>query len=184
MRLSKMRNLGKDFVNGKLKMENEYLTQLQKAINNQTPVVTFLHNTKSRETAEQILKEGFEFQSHLDYTSDVVSALDPVTIKYFTIVRQAYGNYTMIIQIGKSLIEEYSEHLEDLPHHFSEALTVKEPYLGSEEDLIYCLAPNFVKGYVDSQTAEFHPNPVFNASLKLPLFTENLKKIIESARKK
>ncbi|MBI9069876.1 MAG: hypothetical protein JEZ09_21465 [Salinivirgaceae bacterium] len=184
MRLSKFRNLGNDLVNIKLQMESEYLQQLQKVIESKNDVVTFLHNTKSKETAELIVKEGFEFQSHLDYTSDVVSAKDPVTIKYFTIVRQAYGNYTMVIQIGKDLIEDYSEILETLPHHFSEALTVKEPYLGSEEDLIYCLAPNFVKGFIDSQTAEFHANPIFNPNLKSPLFEENLRRILKSQNKK
>lgn len=164
-------------------MENEYLEQLQKVIATSEEVVTFLHNTKTKETALLIMQEGFEFQSHLDYTSDVVSAKDPVTIKYFTIVRQAYGAYTMILQISKSLIEEYSNYLEDLPHHFSEILTVKEPYLGNEEDLIYCLAPNFVKGYVNSETAVFTPNPSFNPGLKLPLFQHNLEKILASEKK-
>ena len=184
MRLSKFRNLGRNLANATQNMESEYLQQLQNVNESPTQVVTFLHNTKSQETAELILKEGFEFQSHLDYTSDVVSAKDPVTIKYFTIVRQAYGDYTMIIQIAKDLIEDYSKILEELPPHFSEVLTVKEAYIGSEEDLIYCLAPNFVKGYVHSQTANFYPNPDFNPSLKLPLFNDNLKKIVALATKK
>lgn len=178
MRLSSLKYLGKDFVKSRVMMENEYLEQLQKVIECQNDVVTFLHNTKTKETAESIMNGGFEFQSHLDYTSDVVSAKDPVTIKYFTIVRQAYGNYTMVIQIAKDLIEEYSNILEELPHHFSEILTVKEPYVGHEEDMIYCLAPHFIKGYVNAETAQFFPNPLYNSGMKLPVFQENLKKII------
>ena len=178
MRLNKFAKLGKDLVKSRMAMENDYLEQLQKVIECSSEVVTFLHNTNSSETAQRILSEGFEFQSHLDYTSDVVSAKDPVTIKYFTIVRQAYGKFTMVIQIGKDLIEEYSSLLEDLPHHFSEILTVKEPYVGNEEDLIYCLAPHFIKGYVNSETAEFYANPLFNANLKISRFQENLNKLL------
>lgn len=163
-------------------MDNEYLEQLQRVINCKSEVVTFLHNTKTRQIAEKILQEGFEFQSHLDYTSDVVSAKDPVTIKYFTLVRQAYGDYTVIIQIDKNLIEEYSNILEDLPHHFSEILTVKPPYIGNEDDLIYCLAPHFVKGYVNAQTAEFFSNSLFNAGLKIPIFEKNLNKLLAAKK--
>jgi len=151
---------------------------LIKVIECKSDVVTFLHNTKTQETAKKVLLEGFEFQSHIDYTTDVVSAKDPITIKYFTIVRQAYGRYTLIIQISRQLIEDYSELLNNISHHFSEILTVKPPVLGVEDDLVYCLAPHFVKGYMDAETGEFYANPNFNAALKIPVFEENLKKIL------
>jgi len=163
-----------------LSMEADYLKKLEEVIETGHEVVTFLHNTRDKVTAMRILTEGFQFQSHLDYTTDVVTAKDPVTIKYFSIVRQAYGNYTIIIQISKEIIEYYSTELKARTHHFSELLTLNEPFLGSEEDLIYCLAPNFVKGYINACTAEFVPNPNFNASLKLPQFDANLKRILQS----
>lgn len=178
MRLSKIKNLGKDVIEGTGKKDSIYLEKLIKVIETSSDVITFLHNTKTKETAKEILLEGFQFQSHLDYTTDVVSAKDPVTIKYFTIVRQAYGNYTMVIQISKQIIEDYSVLLDNLAHHFSEVLTVKPPFEGPEDDLIYCLAPNFVKGYVDAITGIFHANPNFNPSLKLPIFEKNLKKLL------
>ena len=108
----------------------------------------------------------------------MVSAIDPITIKYFTIVRQAYGKYTLVIQIGKDIIEDYSKRLHSLPHHFSEVLSVNEPYLGNEDDLIYTLAPQFVKGYINSESCEVVANPLFNPHVRLPLFEENLKKIL------
>jgi len=178
MKLSKIKNLSLDGIEESGVNESKYLENLIKVIECKNDVVTFLHNTKDEETAIHILQEGFEFQSHLDYTTDVVSAKDPITIKYFTIVRQAYGNYTLILQISKKLIEEYSNILVNLTQHFSEVLSVKPPKKGPEDELIHCLAPHFVKGYLCALTGEFFPNPNFNASLKIPIFEQNLKRIL------
>lgn len=160
-------------------MEDAYLHLLEKAITNDNEVVTFLHNTHSETVAKKIISQGFAFQSHLDYTTDVVSAKDPVTVKYFTIVRQAYGNYTIIIQISKAIIEDFAGKIRIKNHHFSEVLSIKPPYLGPEDELVYCLAPHFVKGYIDTCHQIFHKNPGFDPSLKLPIFESNLQQILK-----
>lgn len=178
MSLKSYRALGKDVVGANSNNTPTYLDTLIRAIESDEEVITFLHNTQTRNIAEKIVSEGFEFQSYLDYTTDVVSARDIVTIKYFTIVRQSYGKFTIIIQISKQLIEEYADKLENIAHHFSEILTVKKPYKGPEDDLIYCLAPHFIKGFVDTESKKFYANPNFNSSLKIPVFEENLKKIL------
>ncbi len=159
-------------------MGDEYILALQRAIESEYEVITFLHNTNAEHVAKKILLEGFEFQSHLDYTTDVVSAKDVVTLKYFTIVRQAYGNFTLIIQISKEIIESYSQKLKNKDHHFSEVLSVKPSYLGSEDDLIYCLAPHFIKGYINACTHDFYVNPNFDPLLRIPVFEENLRNIL------
>lgn len=160
-------------------MEEAYLHLLEKVINNDEDVVTFLHNTHSASIAKKIMTRGFEFQSHLDYTTDVVSAKDPVTIKYFTIVRQAYGNYTVIIQISKTIIEDYAAKIRKKNHHFSEVLSIKPPFMGPEDEWVYCLAPHFIKGYIDACQDLFYKNPNFDPSLKLPVFETNLKQILK-----
>jgi hypothetical protein len=160
-------------------MEEAYLHLLEKVIYNDDDVVTFLHNTHSASVVKKIMTRGFEFQSHLDYTTDVVSAKDPVTIKYFTIVRQAYGNFTVIIQISKAIIEDYAAKIRKKNHHFSEVLSIKPPFMGPEDELVYCLAPHFVKGYIDACNHLFYQNPKFNPSLKLPVFESNLKQILK-----
>ncbi len=167
-------------LDGNVSGESINLQNLIKIIDCKNDVVTFLHNTKTKETADKIIKHGFEFQSHLDFTTDVVSAKDPITIKYFSIVRQAYGDYTIIIQISKQIIEDFSAPLVKKAHHFSEVLTVKPPIINAEEDMIYCLAPNFVKGYINVHSAEFVANPTFNSSLILPEFNQNLNRILNN----
>jgi hypothetical protein len=157
-----------------LEQQNPYIIALKEAIGYNPEMVTFLHNTMTRENAETIMNKGFRFYSHLDYTTDVVSAKDDITITYFNLVRSAYGPFTIIIQMDKELIQYYSDLLLDRHNHFSELLTLEMPEKSNDEEWIYTLAPNFVKGYVDSRFPCFFPNSKFNPSLKHPEFEKNL----------
>ncbi len=158
-------------------MDKDYLNVLIDTIASTENVLTFLHNTNKEEVALKILKSGFQFHSHLDYCTDYVSAKDAVTIKYFTIIRQAYGNFTVVIQISKKIIEDYSDILENTPHHFSEILSINDPILGVDEEFIYQLAPQFVKGFVNSVNSELVLNPNFNSTFRSSIFQDNLDKI-------
>jgi hypothetical protein len=154
-------------------MQEKYLDILQEKVQCQNDVVTFLHNTADENTAKKILNEGFAFHSHLDYTTDIVSYKDPVTIKYFTITRSAYGNFTIIIQISRPIIEKYSALIEQVPHHFSEVLSVNlEEALNNEMNFL--LAPHFVKGYINSKEASFFPNNDFDPFRSIDIFDKNL----------
>ena len=178
MRLIRLKKLTKHINESSPSSDSDYITLLQSVIESNDNVVSFLHNTHTKEDAESILKGGFEFQNHLDYTTDIISAKDIVAIRYFSNVRSTYGKFTIVIQISKQIIDEYCRVLNCKSHHYSEVLTVKTPYVGSDGDLIYCLAPHFVKGYINSNTAKFYPNNSFDAVLKLAVFDDNLKKII------
>lgn len=180
MRLTSIKRFSIDYISGSESYENLHIKGLTKAIGNDTTNLTFLHNTKNEDDALKIMRDGFEFQSHIDYTTDVVSPKDPVTIKYFTIVRQAYGNFTIVIQIAKNIIEDYSNQLDNISHHFSEILSIKPPYIGPEDDLIYCLAPHFVKGYINATTGKVYYNADFNPTLKIRIFDKNLKAILNN----
>lgn len=160
-------------------MEKGYLDILMSTIAIPEDALTFLHNTKNKEVAESILNQGFRFNSHLDYSTDCVSAKDIVTVRYFTLTRQAYGRYTVIIQIGKEIIEYYSQILEHKKHHFSELLSIKPPVLGTDDDFIYQLAPQFVRGFIDSTTADFFKNPKFNPVYRNDIFQDNLDRILK-----
>ncbi len=159
-------------------LDTQYLTKLYEVISETENVLTFLHNTRSKQIAEEILKQGFEFQGYLDYTTDMVSAKDPIGIKYFSQIRKAYGNYTIIIQISKEIIESYTQKIAHTDIHFSEVLAINTDEEGIGEDAIHCLAPHFIKGYLNVKTAKFISNENFNPSLKIEVFEENMKKIL------
>jgi hypothetical protein len=155
---------------------DSYVLKIIEIIGPNNQLVTFLHNTPDENNAQMIMKEGFKFHSHLDYTTDVVSAKDEVTITYFNLVRGAYGNFTLIIQIDKKLIEKYSNLLYDHHYHFSEVLTIGNPQQTEDGEWIYNLAPIFIKGYFDSKSGKFTANPLFDPSNDLPVFMSNLNK--------
>lgn len=161
-------------------MEKTFLEILMQTIESDSDLLTFLHNTNSEEVAKEIIQNGFKFNSHLDYTTDNVSAKDEVTIKYFTITRQAYGKYTLVIQISKEIIEHYSSILEDTHHHFSEILTIRPPILGPDEEMIYQLAPQFVKAFIYEPNCELMLNPNFDPHYNCEVFKENMQKILSN----
>jgi len=163
-------------------MEKDYLEILMETIASPENVLTFLHNTKNKEVAQNILDYGFQFNSHIDYTTDCVSAKDIVTVKYFTITRHAYGDFTIIIQIGKQIIEYYSHILKNKKYHFSELFSVKPPVLGSDDDYIYQLAPQFVRGFIDSKSGELFINSKFNPEYNPRFFQDNLDKILKEEK--
>lgn len=165
-------------------MVDKYVDILMKTIASENEVLTFLHNAPSKDAAENILKEGFRFNSHIDYSTDNVSAKDEVTVKYFALTRQAYGSYTIIIQIARSIIEKYSSVLENTQHHFSEVLTVAEPYPTSDDEFIYQLAPQFVKGYIYSQECQLVLNSRFDPDCDCLIFEKNLEQILNRLRQK
>ena len=153
----------------------QYLISLFNIISKPDNVFTFLHNTKSKNIADNILKNGFEFQGHLEYTTDMISTKDPIEIKYFSQIRKAYGNYTVIIQISKKIINDYTKQTNNTDIHFAEILSTKTVREIEGEDAIYCLPSHFIKGYLNTNTAKFISNKNFNPYLRIDTFEENIK---------
>ncbi len=151
---------------------------LTKMIGNDENVLTFLHNTNTEETAVRILRKGFRFVSHLEYTTDMVSLRDPLTIEYFTMTRKMYGSYTIIIQISRDMAKKYTKLLEGVNHHFYEALTIKEPVKNSDGEFMYKLAPQFIKGYVNIEEDTFITNSIFDPYNDMKIFEQNTSKLL------
>jgi hypothetical protein len=141
-------------------------------------VFTYLHNTESLEIAESIVKNGFEFEGYLDHTTDLISGDDPIELRYFQIKRGRYGDFTMVMQISRSLIDKYCELLKESHNHYSEVLSIKDPIKTAEREPIYTLPPHFVKGFFNQKTKEVVLNPDFDPFRDLDVFGENAKRII------
>lgn len=164
----------------------EYSEQIEKFkdfVGYDKRVFKYLHNAPTKEVANEIIVEGFEFESHLHNTTDMVSGLDPIELKYFLFQRKNYGIYTVVLQISKELIDLYSEKLKKTRYHFYEVLSKYEPRLSSEDNLLYTLHEQFVKGYFNQKTYEACINPKFDPFTDLPLFQENLNRILKQSKK-
>lgn len=159
-------------------MDADYFTRIIDLVSSTQNVATFLHNTSSIEIAHEIINEGFNFQSHIDYCTDYLNGIDMVLLKYISTMREAYGPFTIIIQINKNLIAHYSQLLEHTPYHFSEIISIKDPELNNDGEPIYRLAPQFIKGFVNRNDASFVLNAGFNPSFIAPQFEVNLKRLL------
>ena len=126
----------------------------------------FLHNTKEFNVVEDIMNEGFVFESQLPHSTDRVNPNEPIEVTYFMFQRKDYGNYTMIIAIPKATYEIYSAVSNDNDTGIEEVLTITDPYFGDNDELIYTVSPKHILGYFNIKTAEFYQNrnwdPFFN----------------------
>jgi hypothetical protein len=133
----------------------------------------FLHNTKEFHIVENIMNEGFVFESQLPHSTDRVNPNEPIEITYFLFQRKDYGFYTIIIAIPKTIYEIYSAASNKNDVGIEEILTITEPYYGDNDELIYTVSPKHILGYFNIKTSEFYQNrnwdPFFNNfSLRAP----------------
>lgn len=127
-------------------------------LNDFTGCYFFLHNTKEFSVAENIMNEGFIFESQLPHSTDHVNPNEPIEITYFLFQRKDYGQFTIIIAIPKPTYEKYSEISNNLDTGIEEVMTVTEPYLGDNDELIYTVPSKHVLGYFNIKTSEFFRN--------------------------
>ncbi len=126
----------------------------------------FLHNTKEFSVVESIMNEGFVFESQLPHSSDRVNPNEPIEVTYFLFQRKDYGSYTILIGIPKNTYENYSSVSNQNNVGIEEVLSITEPYLGDNDELIYTVSPKHILGYFNIKSAEFYQNrnwdPFFN----------------------
>ena len=139
--------------------------------------ILFLHNTNNIETAKMIMEQGFRYESQMTYSTDRVSPNDPVEINYFLVERKEYGNYTIIIQIERSLFRQYHLLAETAELHFEEIFNISVPVLGDNDEYIYTLSPMYIKGIFNRKTGVMIYNPDFNPSYDAPEYLENYNRL-------
>lgn len=161
----------------------DLIEKFQQFVGFETNVFKYLHNTPKREIAEIIMKEGFRFEKYLENSTDMITGSDIVVLRYFRYQRASYGNFTIVIHIGKNLCEHYAKRLEGTMFHFTEALSKLTEYDEEESDIIYTLPEYFIKGYFNQITGEAVPNPRFTPNYDSPMFDENVKRLIRLEQK-
>jgi len=129
----------------------------------------FLHNTREFDIVEQIMNEGFSFESQLPHSTDRVNPNEPIEVTYFLFQRKDYGSYTIIIAIPKVTYEMYTAVSNKKDVGIEEILSITEPYYGDNDELIYTVSPKHVLGYFNIKSTDFYQNrnwdPFFNNSL-------------------
>jgi hypothetical protein len=135
-------------------------------LNNFKDCCFFLHNTKEFDIVENIMNEGFIFESQLAHSTDRVNPNEHIEVTYFLFQRKDYGSFTIIIAIPKVIYEIYTGVSNKKDVGIEEVLTICDPYYGDNDELIYTLSPKHILGYFNLKTSEFYQNrnwdPFFN----------------------
>jgi len=129
------------------------LTQLLVFLESTSNCITYLHVTDEEKNAKLIMQKGFNYVDNFYKTVDRISPLTDVTLSWVHIQRKPYGNYTMIIQIDKNVMNIFSGDIEGLSFN---------PHQNSNREDAFTLYKHYVKGYFDSKTGIIVKNPEFN----------------------
>jgi hypothetical protein len=145
---------------------------------NENEIKLFLHYTPTEDIAKKILIEGFKFANSFYKTAEHI-----YNDKLYLIQRhhehKQFGDYVIVICISKDLFKDYNEKLNKLN---AKDITVEQilfenpPYIDDNNDLIYTLPHQFVKGFFNFREGTIVENKDFNFSYNSDVFTENLKK--------
>jgi hypothetical protein len=126
----------------------------------------FLHNTKEFHIVENIMNEGFVFESQLSHSSDRVNPNEPIEVTYFLFQRKDYGTYTIIIAIPKIIYDIYTTVSNELEICVEDVMTINDPIISDNDELVYTISPKHILGYFNQKTSEFYRNrnwdPFFN----------------------
>ena len=159
---------------------SDNILDLSHFIGKNDKLMTYLHCLNSVELAEEIMKNGFNFENHLLNTTDLVSPDDLVEVTYFMNIRKAYGNITLIVQINNELIQSINAQLIETRSHFSEALTKTAPRNGPNELFVYTLPEQFIMGYFNNIESLGVKNPNFDPYYSSKRFEENILMILRN----
>jgi len=132
----------------RIKSKAKILERIYDTKINGKPLYTYLHTT-NEDVCKKILENGFEFYEFTKTVDEISNDID--TFNYKLGLRIPYGNFTVIIQTLKPVVN-------------GEDVTIKEPFIGEEGDLIFTLSPNHVKGYFNNKNGEFVENSNFELS--------------------
>jgi hypothetical protein len=118
----------------------------------------FLHNTKEFNVVENIMNEGFIYESQLSHSSDRVNPNEPIEVTYFLFQRKDYGTYTIIIAIPKIIYEIYTTLSNEYDTGIEDVMTINDPIISDNDEMVYTISPKHILGYFNQKTSEFYQN--------------------------
>lgn len=147
---------------------------------NEKEVKLFLHYTSTEHVAKKILKEGFNFASSFYKTAEHIYNDELYLIQRHHEHKQ-FGDYVIVICISKNIFSHYSEELNNINTKnvaVEQILTESKPTTDENNEFLYTLPKQFVKGYFNFREGNVIRNTDFNPYYHSDTFDENLNKIL------
>ena len=143
-------------------------------------VINYTHRTVNEEIARKIVENGLKFTESFYKTTDIVIN-NPVNLNYVNILRKAYGKYVIVISFSKRIIKHYesilSSSIESNIVEVQQILTDTEPELNEDNEEVYTLSRQFIKGYFSEETETVVYNPEYNPDYESSAFITNIDRI-------
>jgi len=169
-------------------IDNKTVTKdkiLDKKINNfifkdESEIKLFLHYTPSKKIANKILKEGFKFANSFYKTAEYIYNDELYLVQRHHEHKQ-FGDYVIVICISKKVFDFYSKKLnkfELADISVEQILTESKPIIDDNNDLIYTLPNQFIKGYFNFREGTIKANPNFAPTYRSKTFDQNIKDLI------
>ncbi|MCG8700494.1 MAG: hypothetical protein MI922_20740 [Bacteroidales bacterium] len=120
--------------------------------------VMFIHFTRTRKVADNILTGGFMYHDGL-YTTAQEIVPDRIVIDYKTSLYRDYGEYMIVLAIPRMLYDRLVKNVNTLKD-----LVLVEHLVSSEiisDEFSHRLPPVFVKGFVNMRNFKIYPNKLF-----------------------
>ncbi|HEX7493427.1 MAG TPA: hypothetical protein VF346_04335 [Bacteroidales bacterium] len=137
---------------------------------------SYIHYTQNETDARSIIKNGFQFVESFYKTALPVSK-DKLDLKIKHNSRKLFGDYIIVICISNDVANFYSYELGKAAisnYSFENILTETPPVKNNNSDLVYQLASQFIKGFVNHQTGAIVKNPGFDPLYNSPNFLKNI----------
>lgn len=139
----------------------------------------FLHNTREQNVVEKIMNEGFIFENQLSHSTDRINPNEPIEITYFLFQRKEYGLFTIVIAIPRNIYDRYSKLSSVHDTGIEEVMTIRDPWFGENDELMYMISPKHVLGYFHNRTQEFVLNEKWDPLYDNSSFRKPTKRLIK-----
>jgi hypothetical protein len=142
-------------------------------------VKIYLHYTREKNVANEILSEGFKFVNSFYKTAELVFN-DKLYLMHRHNEHKQFGEYVIVISISKKNFNHFTQELSKLQAKniaVEQILTETPHQLDDNGEEIYTSPRQFIKGYFNYLNGSIVTNPYYNPDYLSPKFDENLSKL-------
>lgn len=139
----------------------------------------YIHYTRDEEVAKNIFSEGFFFVDSFHKTAEAVSN-DQISLVYKHYLHKNYGKFIIVISISKEVYNYFTEEIGKSKKvvNVEQLLSEIPPFINENDDEVYLLPKQFIKGYINLETGNTVRNPNYNPYYSSPMFNENIKRLV------
>jgi hypothetical protein len=149
---------------------------LQFIVNDLDTQNTFIHYTKEEEVAKKIITEGFRFVDTFYKTAEPV-VNDKLDLVYKHYLHKHFGKYVILIGISKEVYNKYLKKISQSKRliNVEQIISKKSPALDENQDEVFLLPYQYIKGYINSEAGEIVYNELFDPNYDPPFANSNAK---------